>query len=132
MGSRVTQGSRGGGRKPEEGKGDASSGRPALRWCPRGITKTQKCQLQKLQRKEFAEKKEEEDWDYWFNHSRPMTKPKLTWQEKQLAKEEDVSSGGSSGEEEQETASARGTLNWNQVTPTRGRVTLTRVKRRIG
>jgi hypothetical protein len=79
MGSRVMQGS--GGRKPEEGKGATSSMRPAPRWCPRGITKTQKFWLQKLWQKELAEKKEE-DRDYWFNRSRLMTKPKLTWREK--------------------------------------------------
>jgi hypothetical protein len=72
--------------------------------------KTQKCQLQKLRQKELAEKKEE-DQNYWFNHSRPMTMLKLTWQEKRLAKEEDDSSGGSSGEKEQEMASARGDPN---------------------
>jgi hypothetical protein len=36
-----------------------------------------------------------------------MTKPKLTCQEKWLAKKEEGGSGGSSGEEEQEMASAR-------------------------
>jgi hypothetical protein len=30
----------------------------------------------------LAEKKEEEEWDYWFNCLRPMTKPKQTWREK--------------------------------------------------
>jgi hypothetical protein len=108
-GSRVTQGSRG--RKPEEGKDATSSRRPAPWWCSRAITKTQKSQLQKLRQKELAEKKEEEDRDYWFNRSRPMTKPKLTWQEKRLAKEEDGGSGCSSGKEEQEMASARGDPN---------------------
>jgi hypothetical protein len=130
--SQVTQGSGGGGRKLEEEKGAASRRRPASHWCSRGITKTQKHWLQKLQQKELAEKKQDEDWDYWFNRSQPMTKLKLTWQEKWLAKEEDGGSGGSSGKEEQEMASARGgglTRNW--VTPTQGRVTLTRLKRRI-
>jgi hypothetical protein len=79
-GSRVTQGSEGG-RKPEEGKGATSNRRPTPWWCPRGITKTQKCQLQKLRQKELAQKKEEEDRDYWFNRSWPMTKSKLTWRE---------------------------------------------------
>jgi hypothetical protein len=55
----------------------------------------------------LAEKKEEEHRDYWFKHSWPMTKPKLTCQEKWLAKKEEGGSGGSSGEEEQEMASAR-------------------------
>jgi hypothetical protein len=59
----------------------------------------------------LAEKKQDEDWDYWFNRSQPMTKLKLTWQEKWLAKEEDGGSGGSSGKEEQEMASARGGPN---------------------
>jgi hypothetical protein len=67
--------------------------------------------LQKLWQKELAEKKEEKDRDYWFNHTRPMTKPKLTWRKKWLAKEEDSDSGGSSGEEEQEMASSKGGPN---------------------
>jgi hypothetical protein len=58
----------------------------------------------------LAEKKEE-DQDYWFNRSRPMIKPKLTWWEKWLAKGEDGDNGGNNGEEEQETASARGDPN---------------------
>jgi hypothetical protein len=37
-----------GGRKLEEGKGAAPSKRLAPRWCPRGITKTQKRRLQKM------------------------------------------------------------------------------------
>jgi hypothetical protein len=44
-----------------------------------------------------------------------MTKPKLTWWEKRLAKEVDGGSGGSSGEEEQEMASVRGTPTQNRV-----------------
>jgi hypothetical protein len=32
-------------KKLEEEKGDAPSKRPAPRWCPKGITKTQKCRL---------------------------------------------------------------------------------------
>jgi hypothetical protein len=71
-----------GGKKPEEGKGAAPSKRLAPQWCPRGITKTHKRRLQKMCQRELAEKKEEEEWDYWFNHLRPMTKPKQTWQEK--------------------------------------------------
>ena len=49
-----------GGRKPKEGKGVAPSKRPTPLWCPRGITKTQKCRLQKMRQRELAEKKEEE------------------------------------------------------------------------
>jgi hypothetical protein len=58
--------------------------------------------------RESAEKKEEEERDYWFHHARPMTKLKQTWQEKWLAKEENGSSGDNSGEEEFEVTSAKG------------------------
>jgi hypothetical protein len=61
------QDSGGGGRKPKEGKGVAPSKRRAPRWCPRGITKTQKHILQRMRQRELAEKKEEEERDYWFN-----------------------------------------------------------------
>jgi hypothetical protein len=71
-----------GGRKPDEENGVAPSKRPAPRWCPKGITKTQKCILQKMRQRELAKKKEEEGQDYWLNHLRPMTKPKQSWWEK--------------------------------------------------
>jgi hypothetical protein len=71
------------------------SRRMAPRWCPRGITKTQKRRLQKMHQRELAEKKKQQPPDYWFNRLQPMTRLKQTWREKWLAKEE----GGSSGEE---------------------------------
>jgi hypothetical protein len=61
--------------------------------------------------RELTEKKEAEERDYWFNDLRPMTKPKQTWQEKRLAKEENGSSGDSSGEEEVEVTSDKGGSN---------------------
>jgi hypothetical protein len=97
-----------GAKKPEEGKGAAPSKRPAPQWCPGGITKTHKHRLQKMRQRELAEKKEEEERDYWFNCLWPMTKPKQTWWEKRLAKEEGCSSGDSSGEEASKVISARG------------------------
>jgi hypothetical protein len=109
MENRVMQDS--GGRKPEEKKGAAPSKRPAPRWCPRGITKTQKRRLKKMRQRELAEKKEEEERDYWFNRLWPMTKPKQTWWQKWLAKEENGSSGDSSDEEEVEVTSAKGDSN---------------------
>jgi hypothetical protein len=39
-----------------------------------GITKTQKHRLQKMSQRELAEKKEEEERDYWFNRLWPMIK----------------------------------------------------------
>jgi hypothetical protein len=71
-----------GSRKPEEGKGVAPRKRPAPRWCPRGITKTQKHRLQNMRQRELAKKKEDEERDYWFNRVWPMTKLKQTWWEK--------------------------------------------------
>jgi hypothetical protein len=61
--------------------------------------------------RELAEKKEEEEQDYWFNCLRPMTKPKETWQEKWLAKEEGCSSGNSSGKEVSKVTPAKGEDN---------------------
>jgi hypothetical protein len=46
-----------GGRKQEEEKGAAPGKRLAARWCPRGITKTQKHKLQKMRQRELAKKK---------------------------------------------------------------------------
>jgi 3-polyprenyl-4-hydroxybenzoate decarboxylase len=64
--NQVMQASRG--KKLEEQKGAAPSKRLAPRWWPSGITKTQKRRLQKLCQRELAEKKEEKEQDYWFNH----------------------------------------------------------------
>jgi hypothetical protein len=65
---------------------------------PKGYYKTQKHRLQKMRQRELAEKKEEEERDYWFNRLWPMTKPKQMWWEKWLAKEEGGSSSDSSRE----------------------------------
>jgi hypothetical protein len=100
-----------GGKKAEEGNGAAPNKRPAPRWCPRGITKTQKCRLQKMCQRELAETKEEEVWDNWFNRLWHVTKPKQTWREKWLAKEEGCSSGDISGEEASKVTPARGEDN---------------------
>jgi hypothetical protein len=102
--------------------GAAPSKRPAPRWCPRGITKTQKRRLQKMRKKQLAKKKEEEERDYWFKCLRPMSKPKQMWQEKWLAKEENGSSGNSSGEEEVEVTLAKGDSNpgWVSGNPESG------------
>jgi hypothetical protein len=65
-----------GDRKPEDGKGAAPSKRPT----PRGAQGVlQRHRLQKMHQREFAEKKEEEERDYWFNRFWSMTKPKQMW-----------------------------------------------------
>jgi hypothetical protein len=112
-----------GGKKPEEGKGAAPSKRPAPWWCPRCITKTQKHRLQKMRQRELAEKKEEEERVYWFIHLWPMTKPKQTWREKWLAREE----GGSSSEEACKVTPARGEDNLGSGDVIPESVTATRV-----
>jgi hypothetical protein len=61
-----------------------------------------------MRQKELAEKKEEEQRDYWFNCLRLMTKVKQTWREKWLAKEENDNSGDSNSEEEVEVTSDKG------------------------
>jgi hypothetical protein len=108
-GNQVMQDSRS--RKSEDGKGASPRKRPAPTWCPRGITKTQKHRLQKMRQRELAEKKEEEEWDYWFNCLWPMTKPKQTWQEKWLTKEEGGNNGDGSGREASKVTPARGEDN---------------------
>jgi hypothetical protein len=100
-----------GGKGSKEGKGTARSKRSAPWWCPRGITKTRKDILQEMHQRVLVEKKEEEERDYWFNHLWPMTKPKQTWWEKWLAKEENGSSSDISGEEEVEVTSDKGGSN---------------------
>jgi hypothetical protein len=59
----------------------------------------------------LAEKKEEEEQDYWFNHLRPVTKLKQTWWEKWLAKEEGGSNGDRSGKEASKVTPPRGEDN---------------------
>jgi hypothetical protein len=60
-----------------------------------------------MHQRELAEKKEEEERDYWFNRLRPMTKLKQTCWEKWLAKEK----GCSSGEEASKVTLTRGEDN---------------------
>jgi hypothetical protein len=107
--NRVIQDS--GAKKPEEEKGATPSKRPAPRWCPRGMTKTQKHRLQKMCQRELAKKKEEEEREYWFNRLRPMTLPKQMWQEKWLTKEEGCSNSDNSVEEVTRVTLARGEDN---------------------
>jgi hypothetical protein len=59
----------------------------------------------------LAKKKEEEERDYWFNRLQPMTRPKQTWWEKRLAKEENGSNDNCRGEEEVEVISDKGGSN---------------------
>jgi hypothetical protein len=58
------------------------------RWCPAGLTKTQRRRLQKVRKKEINEEGKERACDEWFNKAHSMAKPQLTWRGKQLAQVE--------------------------------------------
>jgi hypothetical protein len=64
-----------------------------------------------MRQRELFLKKEEEERDYWFNHLWPMTKPKQTWREKWLPKEEGSSYDDSNGGEAGRLTPARGEYN---------------------
>jgi hypothetical protein len=72
---------------------------PEPRWCPSGITKIQRHRLQKLRQCELVEKQEEVERDRWFNQLRPMTRPRQTWREKRLAREENSTDSNDSHDE---------------------------------
>jgi hypothetical protein len=66
------------------------------RWCPPGLTRTQRRQVQKLRAKEIQEKAQEEERNRWFNQERPMKRSGKTWKEKRIEREE---KGEGSGED---------------------------------
>jgi hypothetical protein len=66
---------------------------------------------QKMHQRELAEKKEEEERDYWFNYLWPMTRLEQTWREKWLAKDKGSSSGDNSSDEASKVTPARGEDN---------------------
>jgi hypothetical protein len=78
---------------------------------PKGYYQDTKKRLQKMRQRELFVKKEEEERDYWFNHLWPMTKPKQTWREKWLPKEEGSSYDDSNGGEAGRLTPARGEYN---------------------
>jgi hypothetical protein len=47
----------------------------ATRWCPPGLSCTQKRCVQRLRTMEMTEKMKEEERDKWFNEDRPMVIP---------------------------------------------------------
>jgi hypothetical protein len=60
---------------------------PAPRWCPPGLTKTQRRHIQKLGAREIEERTREAERDAWFNKEHPMITSKKTWKEKRIEKE---------------------------------------------
>ncbi|KAJ1259172.1 hypothetical protein BS78_10G133800 [Paspalum vaginatum] len=61
---------------------------PKPRWCPGGLTHTQKRRVQRLRALEIREEQAEKKRDEWFNQVRPMVPARMTWKEKRIAKEE--------------------------------------------
>jgi hypothetical protein len=53
------------------------------RWCPPGLTRTQKRKLQQLWLAEMREKVQEKRRDELFNEIKPMTLPKQEWRRKE-------------------------------------------------
>jgi hypothetical protein len=88
--------------------------KPAPRWCPPRLSRTQKCRVQRLRTMEMTEKMKEEERDRWFNEDRPMVIPKKTWREKRLAWEE-KDDDTSSGSDREESAEAQGDMDINMV-----------------
>jgi hypothetical protein len=64
--------------------------------------------LQKLRQRELTEKQAEEERDRWFNQARSVIKPKTTWREKRLAREEG-NTDSSDGLDEFEVGESSGT-----------------------
>jgi hypothetical protein len=60
---------------------------PTSRWCPSGLSKTQRRRLHKLRKSELEQAKEEAAHDAWFNEARPMKAPEKTWKEKRIERE---------------------------------------------
>jgi hypothetical protein len=52
------------------------------RWCPPGLTRTQKCKLQRLWLAEMWEKEQEKWQDELFDEIKPRTMPKQEWKRK--------------------------------------------------
>jgi hypothetical protein len=66
---------------------------PAPRWCPPGLTKTQRRRVQKLRAREIEERRREAKRDTWFNKEHPMITNKKTWKEKRIEEGKDNDSG---------------------------------------
>jgi hypothetical protein len=93
---------------------NGGKGKPAPRWCPSGITKTQRHRLQKMRQWEIVEKWMEEQWDAWFAQALPIAKPKKTWKEKCLAQEKN-GTDSSLGQGEFEIGESSGTTKEDEA-----------------
>jgi hypothetical protein len=69
-------------------KSVAPGTKPRPRWCPTGITPTQKRRVQRLRVLEIKEEIAKKNKDEWFNEDKLMVPLKMTWKEKCIVKEE--------------------------------------------
>jgi hypothetical protein len=66
------------------GKMTAPGMAPAPRWCPTGLTRTQRRRVHKLRAKEIEEKRREDERDRWFNQERHVIPPGRLGRKKEL------------------------------------------------
>jgi hypothetical protein len=62
--------------------------KPGLRWCPTGLTHTQKRWVQRLRALVIQEEISEKRYDEWFSQDRPIMPLKMTWRKKLITTEE--------------------------------------------
>jgi hypothetical protein len=60
------------------------------RWCPSGLTPTQKRWVQRLRASEVRENIAKKKSNKWFNKHRLMVPPKMTWKKKCIVTEENI------------------------------------------
>jgi hypothetical protein len=75
-------------------KSVAPGTKPGPRWCPAGITPTQKRWLQRLRASEIQEEIADRNDDVWFNKHMRVVPPKMTWKKKRITTEENRNADG--------------------------------------
>jgi hypothetical protein len=61
--------------------------KPGPRWCPIGLSHTQKRRVQRLRALEIREEITEKELEEWFNRGRPMVPLKMIWKKKHIMKD---------------------------------------------
>jgi hypothetical protein len=90
---------------------DRTGKAPVPRWCPPGLTKTQRRRLQKLRKNEIEHAREEAARNAWFNEAHPMKIPEKMWTQKRIECKGSTNSEGPAPDEEL----AQGGLEVNMV-----------------
>lgn len=83
---------------PSQHNHETSDPGHSVRWCPAGLSRTQRRRLQRLRSEEAKAARAKAMRDEHFNSYKPMQPPKRTWREKRLAREDCTDSEGSSSE----------------------------------